>query len=472
MAQVPTCLSARRRTTTVIRSALVGLVVLIGLQLSAPCGWAQPAGSGTEVESVGEPIPDLVPAAISDSVPAASLSDLSDTRDVIFMIRTKDFRDLNTLRGDLTVAGSRAGAQWPENGLHLEAIDNNAWRKLRMAFGMGDDGHQADGFQLTSGDGIQLLATEKENFFQIRVAPDRELSEAQLTYRVAGSDPRSTPEKVTYVPGKQTDDPADKPLRFDNDGIGGHYTLTLPPNWHPESITVSAGAGKPDVHYQWPQNSLVLGRIEDFQGSLTKMFDTLKDRDIMGVPLKGFEQSQNLTVVVADFVRDFANVTVDWVNSSELRVRVPYNQEVPSNRIWFLFPLDNDATQKAQGAFRDRLPQGDYDLSTALRGTANPYPIVEESDPPVIDPSGDPNWLQLPLVLDEKGGPLRFERTYRVDNRDILKERYPNEVKALYLYEKDTGTPKFPHRVVPIEGKDGLQHLIEQTMQGWQYRGR
>ena len=187
----------------------------------------------------------------------------------------------------------------------------------------------------------------------------------------------------------------------------------------------------------------------------------------MGVPVKGLEQSQNITVVIADFVRDFASVSYEWVSSTEVRFRVPYNQEVSGNRVWFLFPLNKESSEKAKNVFKDRLPQGDYDLADALRGNDNPYPIVEDTNPPLLDNSGDPIWLQLPLVLAANGTPMHFERTYKVPNRKVIEERYPDEVRAVYLYEKDMQTQKFPHRMLPVKGDTGIQHVMEHSMQGW-----
>lgn len=401
----------------------------------------------------------------NNGLPSGVLKDtMGDVRDVVLMLRTKDFRDLNTLKGDLTVAGERAGCKWPPSGLKLESIDANAWQKLRSAFGIGDDSSSTTGLEMTSGDGVQLLATDKKNYFQIRVAPDRQLADAELSYRVAGSKQTSKLETIKMVPGKSTDNAEDHPLRFDNSGIGGHYSLSLPSQWEPDSISIRSSDGKPPVKYEWPNNTLVLGRIEDFEGSIPKMFDALKDADIMGVPVRGLEQSQNVTVVLADFVRDFATVSSEWISSNEIRVRVAYEQDIPCNRVWFLFPLDQESSQKASSLFKDRLPQGDYDLAESLRGTDNPYPIVEVTDPPLIDNSGDPSWLQLPLLLGANGVPTYFERTFTVSNREALQKRYPDKVQALYLYEKDMQTEKFPHRILPVKGEQGNRHLLEQTM--------
>ena len=400
-----------------------------------------------------------------NGLPSGRLKDtLSEARDVVLMLRTKDFRDLNTLKGDLTVAGERAGCKWPPAGLKLESIDANAWQKLRSAFGIGDETSVMPGVELTSGNGVQLLATDKKNYFQIRVAPDRQMADAELSYRVAGSKQTQQLQTSKMVPGKSTDDAAEHPLRFDNSGIGGHYSLTLPSQWEPDSISIRSSDGKPPVKYEWPNNTLVLGRIEDFEGSIPKMFDALKDADIMGVPVRGLEQSQNVTVVLADFVRDFATPTSEWISANEIRFRVAYEKDIPCDRVWFLFPLDQESSKKVSNLFEDRLPQGDYDLAESLRNADNPYPIVEVSDPPLIDISGDPSWLQLPLLLAANGVPTYFERTFTVSNRPALQKRYPEKVQALYLYEKDMQTEKFPHRVLPVKGEQGNKHLLEQTM--------
>lgn len=396
------------------------------------------------------------------------VEDTDTPRDVVLMMRTKDFRDLNTLRGDLTVAGERAKCRWPEGGLTLEAIDSDSWRKLRTAFGGGtNEDDLANEFELSSGTGVELMATNKRNYYQVRVAPDRQLTGADLSYRLTDQDDGEI-KTTKLVPGKKTDDPESNPLRYD--GIGGHYSLSLPPNWQPQSISIQLDDNKPSVEYQWPQSSLVLGRIEDFQGSIRKMFDALKDRELMGVPVQGFEQSVNMTVVAADFVRDFAKITYDWVSDTKLRIRVPYNQEVPSNRIWFLFPLDDASMDEGKSVISDRLPKGDYDLSIGLRSSDHPYPIVSEADPATLDALGDPQFLHLPLILDERGAPKYFERTFDVPDRKAVEDRYHDEIKALYLYEKDMRSKEFPHRIVPIQGDQGLQHVLEQTMRGWKKR--
>lgn len=442
----------------------------------ATTGVAQDSARATEVETISPASPTgspVIQGTGTPNPPAGVRRGVSDVaRDVVLMIRTKDFRDLNTLRGDLTVAGARAGCRWPDDGLNLEAIDAGAWRKLRSAFGLGEDLAEDAGVQLTSGDGVQLLATDKKNYFQIRVAPDRQMTEVELTYREAGSNPGVQSHTLKMIPGKPTDDPTEHPLRFDNSGIGGHYSLSLPSQWEPETISIRSDDGSPEAKYEWPQNSLVLGRIEQFEGSISDMFDALKDADIMGVPVKGLEQSQNITIVIADFVRDFATVSWEWVSADEIRIRVPYNQEVSSNRVWFLFPLDAASAAQVKQIFNDRLPQGDYDLANALRGSDNPYPIVAEAAPPTLGNAGDPTWLQLPLVLAANGAPLYFERTYKVPDRKAMQERYPDEVRSLYLYEKDMQTRQFPHRILPVRVDPGIQHVLEQTVQGWNQRIR
>lgn len=382
----------------------------------------------------------VAPAQVTVDKNLVSSGEVLSGADVLLLVRTKDFKAVEDMQNDIKEAATTAGVNFDQQTFRMEPIDYTTWKKFGSILGGFDLGMQDEEVDLVNGS-VRITPTAYRNQFVLQVPPAPDLEVLKLQYKKpapTAQDPNAMKTEVLELkPGVADDEPEKMPLR--RKGLGGQFTLSLPSDWVPVSVNVKMkGQNGDGARLDWPQQSLYLGRMNNFTGELPKLFSAMSDANVLGVPVKGLHQSRALNIVMADFVRPFSTPVFGWTSKNTFFVRVPYDPKLPATRVWFLFPMSKDELSTAETRMQ-AFPVGEYQFSKQLRSSKdNPYQAVMPEDSRKLNATetSPPQWLVLPKVV--KDGQTYFEREYEVDDADVWRKRYLDVAMSLYLYEFDT----------------------------------
>ena len=185
-----------------------------------------------------------------------------------------------------------------------------------------------------------------------------------------------------------------------------------------------------EVSGAWPATQqCFLVTIKGLQGDYKTLLDFVRraDGDTQNVanPIDDFEQGPDIAMVFAAI--GFKHIRQGSILDEKRWVPIvrPRDGE-KSNRVWMLFPLTREETEKKLLEYRKLAPT---ELSKKIRAEPHKW---SEANPElmIIHTKLTPTWIELPYVKKEQG----FSRELRIENVRALQKTLP-EAYRLIVYE-------------------------------------
>ena len=295
--------------------------------------------------------------------------------------------------------------------------------------------------------------------------PFQDIASLTLTYRV-----NEEVKAEKFDVGEKGDETAR--LRYHSPG---YCIFRTEPNWEPEGYVLVTeardGTKKEHPARKWPVTDKYFAiTLRGFQGDPKALFDVLRDPKQVGTALKDVLEVRPTSVVLANFVRDFAVGGDSW-NKNEFTVRfTPPGGETYADRIWMLFPLSKDELASA----RERLlgmPLTKQDFAQWIRKGSGLYkPFFADQDA-VLRPETKAMWYEIPPVYSEGLEPkiVAFQRIFRVEEIEAWKENPSfTQVHRMVAYEFEAADGTKLMLMVDSEGRDGEGDLwLEEEVRAW-----